>query len=222
MVDADVQRAFTKPLLTWCSHVLDMPVKFAGTDVRVPAALASFAPAIQRIIDAERQLNPDYDKYTAYLSVHQAQLEPGERMRENPFHVDGFQGPRWETKHPVNHSYLLTDVLPTVFYPMAFPLGHIDPAFDDIYAEFEYVVGQAQQPRTFRAEDFELILMDAYCVHRGDVTTRPVFRTWLRMSWETRDFDRFGNTHNPLFDYEWDMVARDTDPRIRPRLAAAA
>jgi hypothetical protein len=217
VVDDATREAFTAPLPAWCQHVLDMPIKFPGTDVRVPAALASFVPAIQRIIDAERQINPSYEKYYAYLSVHQATLGVGERMRENPYHVDGFQGPRWPEKHPVNHSYLLSDQLPTVFYPIAFPLDGVDLAFDDIYAEFARRVESSEGAAEWRPKDFELVLMDAYCVHRGDVAKQPMFRTWLRVSWETRVFDRLGNSHNPLFDYDWKMVARDTDPRIRPR-----
>jgi hypothetical protein len=217
IVDAATQEAFTTSLPAWCQHVLDMPIKFPGTDVRVPAALASFVPAIQRIIDAEKQLNPSYEKYYAYLSIHQSMVGVGERMRENPYHVDGFQGPRWTEKHPVNHSYLLSDQLPTVFYPIAFPMDHIDPNFDDIYAEFGARIEVPGGVPEVRSKDFELVLMDAYCVHRGDVATQPMFRTWLRVSWETRVFDRLGNAHNPLFDYDWKMVARDTDPRIRPR-----
>ncbi len=222
VVAPEVRSAFVRPLPAWCRHVLDMPIQFPGTDVRLPRALASVAPAVQRILDIEARVNPAFRDYYAYLSVHQARIEPGSRMRENPYHVDGFQGPRWERKHPVNHSYLLANTLPTVFYPVAFPLDHVDLNFDDIYAEFGQVIeGRADTP-TWRAEDFDLVLMDAYCVHRGDVATVPVERTWLRVSWETRIFDRLGNAHNPLFDYAWEMVARDTDPRIRPRLALSA
>ncbi len=222
IVEANVRSTFSQPLAPWAKHVLDMPIKFPGTDVRVPSALASVAPAIQRIIDIEMHLNPRYGEYFAYLSVHQAELDAGERMRENPYHVDGFQGPRWKEKHPVNHSYLLTDALPTVFYPVGFPLDHIDPRFDDVYAEFAYRIETGRDVSTWRAEDYDLILMDAYCVHRGDIAKRPVSRTWLRISWETRIFDRLGNSHNPLFDYAWNMVARDCDLRVRPRLAVAA
>ncbi len=220
IVATDVQEAFVRELPPWCRHVLDMPIKFPGTGVRVPNALASFVPALQQILDIEAQPNPAYDAYYAYLSIHQARIEPGERMRENPYHVDGFQGPRWPHKHPVNHSYLLADALPTVFYPRSFPLDHLDLGLDDIYAEFARLIEGDPQTPTWRAADFDLVLMDAYCVHRGDVATVPVTRTWLRVSWETRIFDRLGNAHNPLFRYDWPMVARDTDTRIRPRPVA--
>ena len=33
----------------------------------------------------------------------------------------------------------------------------------------------------------------------------------MRISWEARKFDRLGNAHNPLFDYNWKMVERDIE-----------
>ena len=217
------QRMFVAPVLPYASHVLDMPIKFPGQDeARVVGELSSFVPTIQHLLDVDFQLNPLYRECYAYLSIHQGWVTPGERQRETPYHVDGFQGPRWKEKHPANHSYLVTDTLPTLFYPVAFPLDHIDPNFDDVYAEFERRV--AAGVACWSAQDFEIVLMDCYCVHRGMLasTANPVFRTWLRISFETRIFDRLGNAHNPLFDYAWPMVARDTDPRIRPRALVAA
>ncbi len=207
--------SFVQPLPPFAGHLLDMPIKFPHTDVRVPGELASCIPVIRRIVDNEAQLNPSYAEYYAYLSIHQGWVRPGQRQRETPAHVDGFQGPRWEKKHPANHSYLVSDTLQPDFYPVDFPLEHIDLNFDDIYAEFTRRIEQGVT--TWSPRDLELILMDCYCVHRSRIAQELVFRTWLRVSWETRVFDRLGNTHNPLFDYDWKMVARDTDPRIRPR-----
>jgi hypothetical protein len=36
-------------------------------------------------------------------------------------------------------------------------------------------------------------------------------RTWVRLSFEVRIFDRLGNTHNPMFAYDWPMVPRDIE-----------
>lgn len=215
-------RLFMSHVAPQVGHVLDMPIKFPGTDVRLPGELASFAQVVQRIIDIEAALNPHYGEYYAYLSVHQGMVNPGDRQRETPYHVDGFQGPRWTSKHPANHSYLVADVLPTVFYPVGFPLDDIDPNFDDVYAEFARRIDADPQVETWMPKPFEIMLMDCYCVHRGQRASEPTFRTWLRISWETRIFDRLGNAHNPHFDYAWEMVARDTDPRIRPRQPIAA
>ncbi|UJR11541.1 hypothetical protein I4U23_015721 [Adineta vaga] len=59
--------------------------------------------------------------------------------------------------------------------------------------------------------------MDCYTVHRRveNTSDSPVFRTWLRLSFEERRrvFDRLGNAHNPFFDYNWTMVDRDIAPQ---------
>ena len=59
----------------------------------------------------------------------------------------------------------------------------------------------------------EITLMDCYSVHRGVESAIAQPRTWLRLSFEERRriFDRLGNAHNPLFDYEWEMVERDIE-----------
>jgi len=64
----------------------------------------------------------------------------------------------------------------------------------------------------WRPPEFELTLMNPYCVHKGDhlsAQMRSVFRTFFRISYDVRQFDRLGNAHNPLFDYNWNMVARE-------------
>jgi hypothetical protein len=53
--------------------------------------------------------------------------------------------------------------------------------------------------------------MDANCVHRGSEATELTFRTWIRLSFEVRKFDRLGNAHNPMFQYDWPMVKRDIE-----------
>ncbi len=73
------RQLFTHPVPVFAGHVLDMPIKFPGTDVRVPAELATFAPVAQRIIDIEARINPRYDEYYAYLSIHQGMVSASAR-----------------------------------------------------------------------------------------------------------------------------------------------
>jgi hypothetical protein len=78
----------------------------------------------------------------------------------------------------------------------------------------------------WQPESYELVLMDCYCVHRGVEAKQRLFRTWVRLSFEVRIFDRLGNAHNPLFSYDWAMVPRDIeelnleafDPQCDPSL----
>jgi thymidylate kinase len=44
---------------------------------------------------------------------------------------------------------------------------------------------------------------------QANVSDEPVTRTFVRIIYSTRQYDRLGNTHNPAFEYQWDMVRRE-------------
>ena len=208
--DLDV---FTRP---GAVRVLDLPIKMPDTDeYRLPRALRQFAGALQRIVDVEHRLNPRHADYHAYLTIDQRWVEPGTLHREAPCHVDGFQGARWEPKCLTNHTYTVSDVLPTAYYAQPFDFTGLDVKLHDYFWEMNAQVADTNEAHRWQPRPAEITLMDCYCVHRGvenDGTSR-VFRTWLRLSFEERRriFDRLGNAHNPLFDYDWPMVDRDIE-----------
>jgi hypothetical protein len=193
-------------------RVLDLPIKFPGSAFCVPREFAQFIPVIQKVADHELALNPlAYDEYYCYMTTEEGWVEAGELQREAPCHVDGFQGARWEPKVRGNHTYTVSDVLPTVYYPQPFETSHLDPAKHDFFWDFNRQVAATNSAHAWRPKEFELTLMDCYSVHRGDAARKRVHRTWLRLSFEVRIFDRLGNAHNPLFNYDWDMVPRDIE-----------
>lgn len=199
-------------------RVLDMPIKMPDCEeYRLPRALAQFAPVIQRIVNAEQQLvSPDKRaEYHAYLTIDQRWVEPFTLHREAPCHVDGFQGARWNPKCLTNHSYTVSDVLPTAYYVQPFDFKGLDERKHDYFWEMNAQVADTNEAHKWQPKPAEITLMDCYSVHRGveNESSERVFRTWLRLSFEERRrvFDRLGNAHNPLFDYDWKMVDRDIE-----------
>lgn len=197
-------------------RVLDMPIKLPDiAEYRLPRALRQFAGALQRIIDVEHQVNPRHADYHAYLTIDQRWVESGTLHREAPCHVDGFQGARWNPKCLTNHTYTVSDVLPTAYYVQPFDFTGLDERLHDYFWEMNAQVADSNEAYRWQPQPAELTLMDCYCVHRGVENPQPtrVFRTWLRLSFEERRrvFDRLGNAHNPLFDYAWTMVDRDIE-----------
>jgi len=202
---------FTRP---GAVRILDMPIKFPDlAEYRLPRALAQFAPTIQRIIDFEHKVNGLHGEYYAYLTIDQRPVVPGSLHREAPCHVDGFQGARWHPRCRTNHTYTVSDVLPTAYYVQPFELSHLDETKHDFFWEMNAQVADTREAFRWQPAPAELTLMDCYCVHRGVEAREPTFRTWLRLSFEERRrvFDRLGNAHNPLFDYAWEMVERDIE-----------
>jgi hypothetical protein len=213
LLSAEELAEFARPGAT---RVLDLPIKMPDCDeYRLPRALAQFAAAVQRIVDFEHRVNARHADYHAYLTIDQRRVEPGTLHREAPCHVDGFQGARWQPKCLSNHTYTVSDVLPTAYYVQPFDLTMLDERVHDFFWEMNAQVADTDEEHRWQPRDAEITLMDCYCVHRGveNDTGRPAFRTWLRLSFEERRrvFDRLGNAHNPLFDYDWPMVERDIE-----------
>lgn len=117
-------------------RTLDMPIKFPGSEFRVPAEFAQLRWLIQRVADIELQINPrHYDEYYCYMTVDQGPVRPGTLQREAPCHVDGFQGARWRPKVRINHTYTVTDCLPTAYYVQPFDFSALDEARHNFFWE---------------------------------------------------------------------------------------
>jgi len=197
-------------------RTLDMPIKMPDCDeYRIPRVFAQFTDAIQRIIDVEHKINPNHADYFAYLTIDQGWVEPGSLQREAPCHVDGFRGARLNPKCRTNHSYTVSDILPTAYYIQPFDFSGLDERVHDFFWEMNAQVADTNEAYRWQPQAAEITLMDCYTAHRGveNTSNERVFRTWLRLSFEERRriFDRLGNAHNPFFDYRWTMVERDVE-----------
>jgi hypothetical protein len=204
---------FTRPDAV---RVLDLPIKMPDCDeYRLPHALAQFAGVVERIANVEHRINDQHHDYHAYLTIDQRWVAPGTLQREAPCHVDGFQGARWNPKCLVNHTYTVSDLLPTAYYGQPFDFSGLDERVHDFFWEMNAQVAGDNEAHRWQPAEAEITLMDAYSVHRGtqNPSPVPVFRTWFRLSFEERRrvFDRLGNAHNPLFTYDWPMVDRDIE-----------
>jgi hypothetical protein len=138
-------------------------------------------------------------------------VERGVLQREAPCHVDGFQGARWRPKVRGNHSYTVSNAVPTAYYLQAFDFSALDEARHNYFWEMNRQVALSNSQFAWQPADGEMTLMDCYCVHRGMPSPVRIYRTFIRISFEVRIFDRLGNAHNPLFQYDWEMVPRDIE-----------
>lgn len=193
-------------------RTLDLPIKFPGSDYRIPAALKMFAPIIKRAADFEAAVNPDcLDEYYCYLTIDGGWVEPGNLQREAPCHVDGFQGARWRPKVRGNHTYTVSNAVPTAYYVQPFDFDLLDEAVHNFFWEMNRQVALTNSEFEWLPQDGEMTMMDCYSVHRGTPSPVRIYRTFVRISFEVRIFDRKGNAHNPLFKYAWPMVPRDIE-----------
>jgi hypothetical protein len=193
-------------------RTLDMPIKFPGSNFRIPNSLKQFKDVIEIVANYEAEINSKcFDEYYCYMTVDQGFVKPGTLQREAPCHVDGFQGARWNPKTRINHTYVIGNAIPTTYYVQPFDLRHLDEAKHNFFWEMNNIVAKTKSQHAWQPENGEINLIDAYTVHRGTEATEPVLRTWIRLSFEVRKFDRLGNAHNPMFQYDWEMVKRDIE-----------
>ena len=208
-------------------RVMDMPIKFPYSDYKIPNELEGFLPTIKEIADLEETINPQVDDYFCYLTLDTRDVNPNALQRESPCHVDGMQTSRQDPTL-VNHSYLVSSSVPTTFYKQPFMVDMLDLDKHNLFWELNRQVAMTNSHYAKTHRPFELLLMDAYTVHRGSEVegNEPIPRNWLRMSYEVRKFDREGNTHNPMFEYDWKMEPREIkdwnlsayDPNCDPSL----
>ncbi len=187
-------------------RVLDMPIKFPNSDVKIPEICKPYLDIISKTLKYEWLANPEFKKYHCYLTIDNSYVERGLTQRNEGCHVDGFQGARIKKKVVSDRSYVLVSDFPTEFYCQKWDVSHLDPAKHNFFKEFDK---QAKEEYKYVPEVKNLILMDAYTVHKAGVATENKRRAFVRISFSVRKFDRLGNTHNPLFDYNWKMVKRD-------------
>ena len=210
-LSADERRQFEAP--GDARNVLDMPIKFPGSHFRLPVEFATWAPVVQRVADVEWALNRRcYDEYYCYFTLRRERIARGGQGHYAPCHVDGFQGARWQPRVRINHTYTVTSCLPTMYFPQPFDLRPLDLARHDVFWEMNRQVAKTGGAHGWNDyPDFDIMLMDAYCVHIAIDAPEEGDRTWVRLSFEVRIFDRLGNARNPFFAHDWDMVPRDIE-----------
>jgi len=207
--------AFSKPV----TSVLNMPIKMPGTEIKVPKELEQFREFLQKIIDHEKAVNPRMDEFYMYLTVDQNAVKKGLTHRRPGVHIDGVQGARYKVKLPPEHLYSVSDKLGTVFYDQPFDLTTLDPATQHVHAELER---QANEANARAVPDFDIAFWDSYSVHRADLAKEDLFRTFVRVEFSMKQYDSEGDTHNPLFDYDWKPVARPIPAGLDDKPAAPA
>ena len=188
-------------------RILDMPIKFPRTDYRLPDEVVPFLDIIKKVAFHEQEINQNINDYYCYITIDKKILKKGQTTRKAGIHVDGFQGARIKEPLPIDHSYILADSHPTIFYEQPFFVGeNWDMSCHNYFEGFEKQKNKALA-KTYGNNT--VLLIDGYCLHEAPLVDVPVFRTFLRMSYTVREFDRLGNAHNQLFDYKWEMVPRN-------------
>jgi hypothetical protein len=189
-------------------RVLDCPIKFRGSpEYNIPKELMQFDEVLSKCISYEHAINPNVLEYYAYITVDQGVIEAGKSQRNAGCQCDGFQGASvGKHKRPVSRTYIAYDCASPLFYGQPFQTAHLDEARHDFYSSFDE---QSDKTLEMLFPIYSILLTGAYTVHKETPMEATGYRTFFRLHYDTRIFDRLGNTHNPLFNYAWPCVTRN-------------
>lgn len=182
---------------------LDMPLRLPGqTCYCLPEEWVGLAPILEQLISIEHAHNVNWVDYHTYMTVDCKNVTVGDQQRHGGLHVDGYQGVRITEKTKITRNYVMTTNGGTRFYPQPFKVA--DETKYNVFQGFDL---QAETP--IIAEENIPYFMDAYTVHESGFAARDGIRTFLRLTYDLKPFDRLGNTHNNMLHYDWEMVERN-------------
>lgn len=195
--------AFQNPM----PNVVDLPIKMAGDNTMyLPTEYEGMTEALSKIIGYEKSVNPNYDEYYAYLTIDKRVVREGSSQSRIGYHVDGFQSAE-QTYTEVRRNYAVFDIVPTEFVVTPMETRGLMGTVGEVYESFTH---QSQHAEVIKAKPFEINHFDAYQVHTSAVALATTDRTYLRLSFAKRQLNRLGNGINPLIDYDWTYVPKDT------------
>lgn len=189
-------------------RILDMPIKFPGSNqYKIPKEISQFLSIISKAACYEHAMNESINDYFCYITVDQKLIPKGNHTRKGGLHVDGFQGARIPEPLMIDHSYIIYNKFPPIFYNQEF---EVLPSWDKTcHNYFQGFQEQAKEKNQVTYSPYEILLINAYCLHESSKAQAEEYRTFFRMSYTVREFDRLGNAHNPMFDYKWNMLPRN-------------
>ena len=180
-----------------CPNTLRMPLKWWDSeDIQIPAELLPMKSILHRIFTYDKCHNPLYKSQVAHITHDTRVIEEGKTHRFPGFHGDDLQGGAFPEKETIAHSYILTTNPGTEFCLQPFFVGHLDDSHERHFTEFDK---QASEKNIYTTKADHIYLMDPYAVHRTPLHTIPGPRTFLRVTFSTKNMLLPHNTLNPMF-----------------------
>lgn len=207
--EIDHKEEFSSPQVS----VLDMPIKFPSGEFRIPTENKAIHEIVDKAFRYEQLINPLWERYYVYLTIDQKQVSRGESHRVHGAHFDGMQGLAYPKKLPVCHQYVIANAAPTQFFIQEFDAKNLDEKRQNWFTELEK---QIVPDAVMTAEPFTLYLMTAYSMHDSPIVKEDCLRTFCRVEFSLKEFDRDMNTRNPLLPSPWKYRPRPIPEHLLP------
>ena len=207
-------------------RVLDMPVKMVGTNLRFPKNIKkTYQDIVRQAIEKEVMDHGSIDDFYVYITIDQKMVKKGKTGRRAGAHSDGYierenkQIDITENaydivsteKGEVSHTYIVHSNTPTEFFNAKFPI--LDSSCEGSMKTFDSI---AQESEIISYNNFTLLKMTPFVVHRCGIVKEDGPRTFMKISISRKKYAREGNTKNELFHYNWNYKERSLTNRNHP------
>lgn len=208
-------------------RVLDLPIYMPDQGWRIPKLIArQFMNAIHAAAVCEDKFDGGYmNDHYVYITIDQKTVLAGKTGRRAGAHSDAYIERSNEQVDvtlenadiiareigEVSHTYIVTDCLPTEFFDVPFPIEQTE--CNQVLKTFDEIADRST-PILYPA--YTLLRLDPYVVHRCAVCHKDTPRTFVKISFSRKRYNRQGNTHNNLFDYAWKLEPRYKETRNHP------
>lgn len=179
------------------TYILYMPIVFPKISrVWLPKELEDLYPIIDAAIKEEQMYHKYEGNKYIYLSFETSYVKAGTPQKRPGWHCDGFLTD--------DSNYIWYSDFPTVFTRAKI---NVTPDHKTSIDEFNKQAGRLDQEYTLPTH--VLYRLSSKVVHRAEVPERSGIRTFIKISFSKDKYNLEGNTHNPLFDYKWEMHPRE-------------
>jgi hypothetical protein len=198
-IDLGHSRLSAEGLSSEIVNVLRMPIKYPGTEYRLPVAIRPFWQLVERVSEYEAGFNDRHEECFIHITVDRRQVSANTTHRYPGFHGDGVQGAKFSQQSylPIEHSYIVTSEPPTEFCLQPFFFQHLNDGRHNIFHEMEV---QVREQNIYGTLPWNLYLIDPYMVHRTPPITKSVERLFVRVTFAYSELMNPHNTGNPLFE----------------------
>lgn len=186
-----------KPDVGEMMHYQYLPIRIPNQGVKLPNRLVKYLSMSWAVMLKSRELITDFSDCYVYLTAKTGWVEPGCAGNRMGWHADGF-GSNGDL------NFIWYDMNPTEFAVQEF----VNVPKDDFgtLAAFDE---QVREDCIVTYPTHTLMMLDESIVHRVNPDPQQGFRTFLKWSVSKHQYNLKGNSHNYLFDYEWEMFDRE-------------
>jgi hypothetical protein len=176
-------------------YFLYMPIKMPYSYIKIPSILKDYEPLVLKAIKNEEANHQSILDLYVYLSVEVSPVKAGMTQKRPGWHTDGF------LTDDIN--YIWHNDLPTEFCIQEFTIAL------DHNVSMEQFTKHARNDFIKTYPVNKLMRLTDENVHRCALATKHIqSRIFVKVSFSKEKYNLKGNTHNPLFDYEWVMHDR--------------